>query len=108
METRARMVRSVSIKRVDINVFVQMEWLVIHTKKVAYKVNLACQVNVAPIKIALIHWHAFKEHVLAHAKVYYADKMRIVSQKIMLLGVDAVLVLLKMKMANVYHVRCFT
>ena len=82
--------------------FVQMECLVIRIKEVA--ILVASQVNVMAMKIALIHWHAFKEHVLAHAKVYYADKMPTVSLKTMQRGVDAVLVLLKMKMANVYHV----
>lgn len=103
------MVRSVLIKKEvrATNVSVQMEWLVIHTREVALEMNFDSQVNVTAIKTALTHWPAFKEHALAHAKVYSAVKMPIVSRKIMLLGVDAVLALLKMKMANVYRVCYF-
>lgn len=101
------MAHSVLIKKVDTSVFAQMECLVIHTKKVAFWIKLASQVNVATIKIVLTHWHAFREHVLAHARVYCADKMPIVNQKTMLLGVGVALALLKMNMANVYHVCYF-
>lgn len=84
---------------------VQMVWLVTHTRRAVFWI--VNQVNVAAIKIVLIHWPAFKEHALAHAKAYCAVKMPIANQKIMLLGVDAALALLKMNMANVYHVCYF-
>jgi len=51
----------------------------------------------------LILWLVYKEHVLVHAKAYFADKMLIANQKDMRLGVDVALDLLKMKVANVYH-----
>lgn len=101
------MVHSVSIKKVDTNAFARMEWKAIHTKKDAFLIKPVNQVNVAVITIVLIHWLVYKAHVLAHARAYCVVKMRTVSQKIMQLGVDAVLVLRKMKVANVFHVSCF-
>lgn len=105
MEIHAHMEHNVSIKKVATNVSALMAWLVIRIKKDASPIDN--QINVAAIMIVLILWLVYKAHVLAHAKVYCAVKMHIVNQKIMQLGADAVLVLLKMKAANVYHVSLF-
>lgn len=101
------MARNASIKRAATNVFVQMVCMVIHIKRVALRINIVKQANVAATKIVQTHWPAYKEHVLAHVKAYCADKMPIANQKIMLLGVDVALALLKTNTANVYHVSYF-
>lgn len=101
------MAHNVSTKRAATNVFVRMVCLVIHTKRVVLRTNLANHTNVAAIKIALTHWPAFKGLALARAKACCADKMHIVNRKIMLLGADVASALLKMNMANVFHVRYY-
>lgn len=103
MEIHAHMGHSVSIKKVDTNVYVRMDWQGIHIKKDASQI--VNQINAAAIKSVLILWLVYKAHVLAHAKVCYAVKMHTVNQKIMQLGADAALVSLKTKAANVFHVR---
>jgi len=76
---------------------------VIHTKKDAFRIDNHRQANAKQIVIVLILWPVCKELALVHARVYSVDKMHIVNQKIMLLGVDAALVLKKTKAANVFH-----
>lgn len=105
MEIHAHMGPNVSIKKEDTSVFVQMEWLEIHIKEVVLRILRIDKVSVSAITIVLILWLVYKEHVLVHAKAYFADKMLIANQKDMRLGVDVALDLLKMKVANVYHVR---
>lgn len=54
--------------------------------------------------IAQKHWHVFKVAVSVLVAVYCVDRMRIVNRKIMLRGVDVVLVLPKVLMVNVCRV----
>lgn len=105
MEIHAHMGPNVSIKKEDTSVFVQMEWLEIHIKEDVLRTLRIDKVSVSATTIVLILWLVYKEHVLVRAKVYFADKMLIANQKDMQLGVDVALDLLKMKVANVYHVR---
>lgn len=105
MEIHAHMVPNVSIKKEDTSVFVQMEWLEIHIKEDVLRTLQIDKVSVSATTIVLILWLVYKEHVLVRAKAYFADKMLIANQKDMQLGVDVALDLLKMKVANVYHVR---
>lgn len=79
----------------------------IHTKVVALWIEITNQANVAAITTALILWLVCKERASAHAKAYFAAKTLTANQKVMQLGVDAALDLLKMKAANVFHVRFY-
>lgn len=102
--THARTELNVFHKKVATNACVQMAWPAIHIKAAVSWRKVLNWFNADIIPIVLALWLVFKAVVLVHANRYNAAQMHIASQKIMQLGVDAVLALRKMKMAIVFQV----
>jgi hypothetical protein len=102
------MERNASIKKEVTFVNVHMECRVIHTRAdVSTKIQITENSNASTTTIVLQIFSVMKNLALAHAQIYFAERMRSVNPKIMPAGVDAKLDLLRTRKANVSHVSVF-